>query len=297
MQHIEYAGIHSGDSACVIPPVVIPKDHKKTIYDYTRKIAMELKVVGLLNIQYAIYEDTVYILEANPRASRTVPLVSKVCNIQMARIATQILLGQKLADFKLKNRTLKHYGVKEAVFPFNMFPSIDPLLGPEMRSTGEVLGMADSYGMAFFKSQEATQSPLPIKGTVLITIADRDKNRILEAAKNFSDMGFTIMSTGGTRKFLEEHRIPAELILKVHQGRPNIVDAIKNKEIDLVVNTPAGRLSEYDDSYIRKNAIKYKVPYITTTSAALSATKGIKERQNGEYKVRSLQEYHSDIED
>jgi carbamoyl-phosphate synthase large subunit len=297
MQHIEYAGIHSGDSACVIPPVVIPKDHKKTIYDYTRKIAMELKVVGLLNIQYAIYEDTVYILEANPRASRTVPLVSKVCNISMARIATQILLGQKLADFKLKNRTLKHYGVKEAVFPFNMFPSIDPLLGPEMRSTGEVLGMADSYGMAFFKSQEATQSPLPIKGTVLITIADRDKNRILEAAKNFSDMGFTILSTGGTRKFLEEHGIPAELILKVHQGRPNIVDAIKNKEIDLVVNTPAGRLSEYDDSYIRKNAIKYKVPYITTTSAALSATKGIKERQNGEYKVRSLQEYHSDIED
>jgi carbamoyl-phosphate synthase large subunit len=276
---------------------VISKDHKKTIYDYTRKIAMELKVVGLLNIQYAIYEDTVYILEANPRASRTVPLVSKVCNISMARIATQILLGQKLSDFNLKKRTIKHYGVKEAVFPFNMFPSIDPLLGPEMRSTGEVLGMADSYGMAFYKSQEATQSPLPIKGTVLITIADRDKNRILEAARNFSDMGFTILSTGGTRKFLEENGIHAELILKVHQGRPNIVDAIKNKEIDLVVNTPAGRLSEYDDSYIRKNAIKYKIPYITTTSAALSATKGIKERQNGEYKVRSLQEYHSAIED
>jgi carbamoyl-phosphate synthase large subunit len=215
----------------------------------------------------------------------------------MARIATQILLGQKLADFKLKNRTLKHYGVKEAVFPFNMFPSIDPLLGPEMRSTGEVLGMADSYGMAFYKSQEATQSPLPIRGTVLITIADRDKNRIIEAAENFRDMGFTILSTGGTRQFLKEHGIPAELILKVHQGRPNIVDAIKNKEIDLVVNTPAGRLSEYDDSYIRKNAIKYKIPYITTTSAALSATKGIKERQNGEYKVRSLQEYHAAIED
>jgi carbamoyl-phosphate synthase large subunit len=177
-----------------------------------------------------------------------------------------------------------------------MFPTIDPLLGPEMRSTGEVLGMADSYGMAFFKSQEATQSPLPIKGTVLITIADRDKNRIIEAAGNFRDLGFTILSTGGTKKFLEEHGIPAELILKVHQGRPNIVDAIKNKEIDLVVNTPAGRLSEYDDSYIRKNAIKYKVPYITTTSAALSATSGIKERQNGEYKVRSLQDYHSSIE-
>jgi carbamoyl-phosphate synthase large subunit len=297
MQHIEYAGIHSGDSACVIPPVVIPKDHKKTIYDYTRRLAMELKVVGLLNIQYAIYEDVVYILEANPRASRTVPLVSKVCNISMARIATQILLGQKLSDFNLKNRSLKHYGVKEAVFPFNMFPAIDPLLGPEMRSTGEVLGMADSYGMAFFKSQEATQSSLPVKGTVLITIADRDKDRILPAARNFSDMGFKILSTGGTRQFLEKHGIAATLILKVHQGRPNIVDAIKNGEIDLVVNTPAGRLSEYDDSYIRKNAIKYKIPYITTTSAALSATKGIKERQNGEYKVRSLQDYHSAIED
>jgi len=297
MQHIEYAGIHSGDSACVIPPVVIEKEHKKTIYDYTRRLAMELNVVGLLNIQYAIYEDVVYILEANPRASRTVPLVSKVCDISMARIATQILLGQKLSDFNLRNRSIKHYGVKEAVFPFNMFPAIDPLLGPEMRSTGEVLGMADSYGMAFFKSQEATQSPLPVQGTVLITIADRDKNRIIEFARNFRDMGFNILSTGGTKQFLEEHGIPATLILKVHEGRPNIIDAIKNGEIDLVVNTPAGRLSEYDDSYIRKDAIKYGIPYITTTSAALSATKGIKERQNGKYLVRSLQDYHSAIED
>jgi carbamoyl-phosphate synthase large subunit len=297
MQHIEYAGIHSGDSACVIPSVIIPKEHKKTIYDYTRKIAMELKVVGLLNIQYAIYEDKVYILEANPRASRTVPLVSKVCNISMARIATQILLGQKLSGFNLKKRNISHFGVKEAVFPFNMFPAIDPLLGPEMRSTGEVLGMADSYGMAFFKSQEATQSPLPVNGTVLITIADRDKNRIIQTARNFRDMGFTILSTGGTRLFLEENGIPSSLILKVHEGRPNIVDAIKNKEIDLVINTPAGRLSEYDDSYIRKNAIKYKIPYITTTSAALSATEGIKARQCGEYKVKSLQDYHAAIED
>jgi carbamoyl-phosphate synthase large subunit len=297
MQHIEYAGIHSGDSACVIPPVVIPKDHKKTIYDYTRRIAMELNVVGLMNIQYAIYEDVVYILEANPRASRTVPLVSKVCNISMARIATQILLGQKLADFNLKNRPIKYYGVKEAVFPFNMFPAIDPLLGPEMRSTGEVLGMADTYGMAFFKSQEATQSPLPVGGTVLITIANRDKNRILEAARNFHDMGFKILSTGGTKKFLEENGIPATRILKVHEGRPNIVDAIKNGEINLVVNTPAGRLSEYDDSYIRKDAIRYKIPYITTTSAALSATKGIKDRQNGAYMIRSLQDYHASIEE
>jgi carbamoyl-phosphate synthase large subunit len=215
----------------------------------------------------------------------------------MARIATQIMLGQKLPEFGLKNRTIKHFGVKEAVFPFNMFPAIDPLLGPEMRSTGEVLGMADTYGMAFFKSQEATQSCLPLKGSVLITIADRDKNKIVETANNFHDMGFNILATGGTVKFLRQHGITSTLILKVHEGRPNIVDAIKNGEINLVVNTPAGRLSEYDDSYIRKNAIKYGIPYITTTSAALSATKGIRERQNGRYEVKSIQDYHAAIED
>ena len=296
MQHIEYAGIHSGDSACVIPPVIISEKHQKTITEYTRRIATELKVVGLMNIQYAIYDDTVYILEANPRASRTVPLVSKICNISMAKIATQILLGQKLSDFNLKNKTIKHFGVKEAVFPFNMFPDVDPLLGPEMRSTGEVLGMADSYGLAFFKSQEATQVPLPIEGTILITIADRDKERIIESAKNFRDMKFKILATDGTKKFLLKHGIKAESIKKVHEGRPNIIDAIKNGEIDMVVNTPAGKMSEYDDSYIRKSAIKHKIPYITTTSAALAATEGIKERRNGAYKVKSLQDYHKSIE-
>jgi len=297
MQHIEYAGIHSGDSACVIPPVIIPEKHQKTIQDYTKKIAIELKVVGLMNIQYAIYDDVVYILEANPRASRTVPLVSKVCNVSMAKIATQILLGQKLSDFHLKNRKLNHFGVKEAVFPFNMFPDVDPLLGPEMRSTGEVLGLADTYGMAFFKSQEATQTSLPVEGTVLITIADRDKERIIEVAKNFKNLNFRILATNGTQKFLKQHGVESELIKKIYEGRPNIVDAIKNGEIHLVINTPAGKLSEWDDSYIRKNAIKYKVLYITTTSAALAATKGIIDRRYGEYKVKSLQQYHAEIED
>ncbi|MDX9882852.1 MAG: carbamoyl-phosphate synthase large subunit [Prolixibacteraceae bacterium] len=297
MQHIEYAGIHSGDSACVIPPVVIPEKHIETIKDYTRRIAIELKVVGLMNIQYAIYEDVVYILEANPRASRTVPLVSKVCDVSMATIATQILLGKKLSDFNLKHRRVNYYGVKEAVFPFNMFPGVDPLLGPEMRSTGEVLGMAPTYGMAFFKSQEATQTSLPVEGTVLITIADRDKQKVVETARNFVDMNFRILTTGGTQKFLEQHGIPSERILKVHEGRPNIVDAIKNGEINLVVNTPAGKQSEYDDSYIRKAAIRFKIPYITTTSAALAATRGIKDRQNGKYQVKSLQEYHLEIEE
>ena len=297
MQHIEYAGIHSGDSACVIPPVIIPEKHEETIKEYTRRIANELNVVGLMNIQYAIYDDVVYILEANPRASRTVPLVSKVCNISMAKIATQILLGQKLTDFDLRDRKFQHFGVKEAVFPFNMFPDVDPLLGPEMRSTGEVLGLSDTYGMSFYKSQEATQTSLPIEGTVLITIADRDKDRVLEFARNFQDMQFKILATGGTQKFLEENGIQSESIKKVHEGRPNIVDAITNGKINLVVNTPAGKQSEYDDSYIRKSSIKYKVPYITTTSAALAATKGIKDRRNGAYKVKSLQEYHADIED
>ncbi|MBN2699482.1 MAG: carbamoyl-phosphate synthase large subunit [Bacteroidales bacterium] len=297
MQHIEYAGIHSGDSACVIPPVIIPEKHQETIRDYTRRIAVEMDVKGLMNIQYAIYEDVVYILEANPRASRTVPLVSKVCNISMARLATRIMLGTELSECNLKEVKPEHFGVKEAVFPFNMFPDVDPLLGPEMRSTGEVLGMADSYGLAFFKSQEATQTSLPLDGTVLITIADRDKEKILEFARNFQDMRFNIMATGGTKTFLESHGITCEYIRKLHEGRPHIVDAIKNGFIQLVINTPAGKQSEYDDSYIRKSAIRHNVPYITTTSAALAATKGIKDRRNGAYRVRSLQEYHRAIRD
>ncbi|KPK87374.1 MAG: carbamoyl phosphate synthase large subunit [Bacteroides sp. SM23_62_1] len=295
MQHIEYAGIHSGDSACVIPPVIITEEQQELIREYTKRIAIELNVVGLMNMQFAIYEGVVYILEANPRASRTVPLVSKVCNIPMAKIATQILLGKKLSDFNLRDKKFYHFGVKEAVFPFNMFPDVDPLLSPEMRSTGEVLGLAENYGMAFFKSQEATQTSLPVEGTVLITIAERDKHKILEFARNFSDMNFRILATEGTQKFLAEHNIESEFIKKVHEGRPNIVDAIKNGEIDLIVNTPAGKTSEYDDSYIRKNAIKYKIPYITTTSAALAATRGIRERRNGAYMVKSLQEYHEGI--
>ncbi len=296
MQHIEYAGIHSGDSACVIPPVIIEDKHMRSINEYTKRIAIELKVNGLMNIQYAIYEDIVYILEANPRASRTVPLVSKICNVSMAKIATQIMLGKKLTDFNLRKQRIKHFGVKEAVFPFNMFPEVDPVLGPEMRSTGEVLGLADSFGLAFFKSQEATKNGLPVNGTVLITIADRDKKRIIETAENFQEMGFKIMATKGTREFLEKNGIKTQFINKIYESRPNIVDAIKNGEIDLVINTPAGKMSEYDDSYIRKNAIKYNILYITTTAAALAATKGIRERRNGKYKVKSLQEYHAEIE-
>ena len=295
MEHIELAGVHSGDSACVIPPISIPPKHLDTIYEYTRKIAIELKVIGLMNIQYAIANDTVYILEANPRASRTVPLVSKVCNISMARIATQLMLGKKLGDLDVRPRNIPHFGVKEAVFPFNMFPEVDPLLGPEMRSTGEVLGMADSFGLAYFKAQEATQLTLPSEGTVLITVSEADRPAVLEVARQFSRLGFKIKATNGTHKFLTECGIDSSSILKMHEGRPNIVDGIKNNEIQLVVNTPSGKLSKHDDSYIRKAAIKYKVPYITTIAAALAATRGIAKVREGHGGVKSLQNYHLDI--
>lgn len=295
MEHIELAGIHSGDSACVIPPISIPAKHIETIYEYTKKIAVEMNVVGLMNIQYAIANDTVYILEANPRASRTVPLVSKVCNISMARIATQLMLGKKLSDLNLRSRSFSHFGVKEAVFPFNMFPEVDPILGPEMRSTGEVLGMADSFGLAYFKAQEATQLPLPSEGTVLITVTETDRPAVMELARQFQKLGFKIKATNGTHRFLAGCGIESEKILKLQEGRPNIVDGIKNNEIQLVVNTPSGKLSKYDDSYIRKNAIKYKVPYITTLSAALAAVRGIAANRRGHGTVRSLQSYHEEI--
>ena len=295
MEHIELAGIHSGDSACVIPPVSIAPKHIDTISEYTRKIATELKVVGLMNIQYAIFENTVYILEANPRASRTVPIVSKVCNIPMARLAAQIIMGKTLADLNIEKKTVPHYGLKESVFPFNMFHEVDPLLGPEMRSTGEVLGLSKSYGRAFFKAQEATQVSLPLEGTVLFTIADRDKTAALEPVRLFRELGFRIMTTGGTHEFLKEKGIETELVGKLGYARPDLVDAIKNGEVNLLVNTPSEFRSTRDNADIRRTAIRYKIPYITTTAAAIAAAKGILARREGKPEVRSLQEYHADL--
>ncbi|HOO38259.1 MAG TPA: carbamoyl-phosphate synthase large subunit [Deltaproteobacteria bacterium] len=295
MEHIERAGIHSGDSACVIPPISIPSKHLDTIYEYTRKIAIELGVVGLMNIQYAIANDTVYVLEANPRASRTVPLVSKVCNIPMAHLATQIMLGKTLKDFDLTPRMIPHFGVKEAVFPFNMFPEVDPLLGPEMRSTGEVLGMAKSFGLAFYKASEAGAQILPKEGTVLITVSQRERPAVLEVARLFDDLGFKIKATRRTHQFLNDNGIASEMVLKLHEGRPNIVDGVKNNEYNLIINTPSGKLSEHDDSYIRKAAIKYKVPYITTLSAGIAAARGIDAFRKGKDTLKSLQQYHEDI--
>jgi carbamoyl-phosphate synthase large subunit len=296
MEHIELAGIHSGDSACVIPPVSIPPRHLKTISDYTRQIALELKVVGLINVQYAIHKDTVYVLEANPRASRTVPLVSKVCNIPMARLATLAMLGKKIRDMNLQHRHIPHFGVKEAVFPFNMYHGVDPVLGPEMRSTGEVLGMADSFGLAFYKAEEAAQPTLPLEGSVLITVADRDKADVLAVARRFAELGFRIKATQGTHALLTENGILAEPIFKLREGRPNIADALVNGEIQLVINTPRGKIGQADDAYIRTTAIKRKVPYITTLAAAHAAAKGIAAYRSGRGQVKSLQAYHAGIQ-
>jgi len=292
MEHIEYAGIHSGDSACVIPPVSLSDDHIADIEETTQRIARELGVVGLMNVQFAIERGRLFVLEANPRASRTVPLVSKVCDVQMARLATELMMGKRLREVRPARRAIPHFGVKEAVFPFDKMPEVDPLLGPEMRSTGEVLGIARSFEMAFFKAQEAAKPGLPTEGTVLISLADKPP-LACQVAREFAALGFRIRATHGTAAFLAAHGVPAEPILKLHEGRPHIADAIKNREIQLVVNTPSGRRSEYDDSYLRKTAIRHQVPYITTLPAALASVRGIAARRQGGGGVTSLQEYHA----
>ncbi len=294
MEHVEQAGIHSGDSACVIPPVSITPEQIATIEDYTRRIACEMKVIGLMNIQYAIYKGKVYVLEANPRASRTVPLVSKVCNVPMANLATQLMLGKKLSDLNLKRKEFKHYGVKEAVFPFNMFPEVDPILGPEMRSTGEVLGMSDNFGMAFFKAEEGANFHLPTEGTVLLSLAEKNATA-LQMAKDFASVGFKIKATAGTQKFLAENGVNSELVLKIYEGRPHVVDAIMNREVSVVVNTPTGKQTAQDDSYIRKACIKYKMPYMTTLAAGVATAKGIAAACKSKDGVKSLQKYHAEI--
>jgi carbamoyl-phosphate synthase large subunit len=296
MEHIELAGIHSGDSACAIPPVTLPGRHIQTIEEYTLRISRELKVCGVMNIQYAICQDRVYVLEANPRASRTVPLVSKVCNVPMARIATQLMLGTQLRDLNLRRQTIPHVGVKEVVLPFNMFPEVDPVLGPEMRSTGEVLGMAPSFGLAYFKAQEAAGARLPTQGTVFISVTDHDKPPIIDVARKFQELGFRIKATEGTCEFLQQRGVKCERSFKIHEfQRPNILDEIMSREIHLIVNTPIGRKGAHDDAYIRKAAIKYKIPYLTTPAAARASAVGIAESRAGRAGVKSLQSYHQDI--
>ncbi|MBO4291747.1 MAG: carbamoyl-phosphate synthase large subunit [Lachnospiraceae bacterium] len=302
MEHIELAGVHSGDSACIIPSKHISEKNVATIKEYTRKIAEEMHVRGLMNMQYAIENDKVYVLEANPRASRTVPLVSKVCNIRMVPIATDIITseitGRPSPVPALKEQEIPYYGVKEAVFPFNMFQEVDPILGPEMRSTGEVLGLSASVGEAFFKAQEATQTKLPTEGTVLISVNRKDKAEVVEVAENFHKAGFKIVATGNTCDLITAAGLPAQKVKKLYEGRPNVLDMITNGEIDLIVNSPVGADSVNDDSYLRKAAIKNKIPYMTTIAAAKATAEGIlsvKQAGNGE--VHSLQSLHSMIRD
>ena len=301
MEHVELAGVHSGDSAAILPSVTISDAHLTTIKEYTRLIAEAMHVRGLMNIQYAIEGDKVYVLEANPRASRTVPLVSKVCGIQMVQIATEVIT-MPLTDRpspvpELKDVTYSHYGVKEAVFPFNMFPEVDPVLGPEMRSTGEVLGLASTFGEAFFKSQEATQTVLPLGGTALLSISDRDKDELVELGRALIDAGFEIIATKGTRDALIEAGIPATLTLKASEGRPNVIDLITNGDADFIVNTPSTTTKSADDgSAMRRAAIKAHVAYMTTMAAGKAAAIGIKTvKDAGSNKVKSLQEIHATI--
>ena len=301
MEHIELAGVHSGDSACILPSKNLTEKQIETIKDYTRKIAVEMGVRGLMNMQYAIEGDTVYVLEANPRASRTVPLVSKVCSINMVQIATKIitseLTGNPSPVPELKDAVIRHYGVKEAVFPFNMFQEVDPVLGPEMRSTGEVLGISESFGEAYYKAQEATQTKLPSEGTVLLSVSERDKPELSELARAFSKLGFKILATHKCWKLLQSEGIPCDRVFKMYEGgRPHIGDCIANGEIQLIVNTPVGKESMHDDSYIRKAAIKHRIPYITTMAAAKASAEGIKAiKENKHFGVKSLQAHHNEI--
>ena len=302
MEHIELAGVHSGDSACIIPSRHLSEDNVNTIKEYTRRIAEEMHVKGLMNMQYAIENGKVYVLEANPRASRTVPLVSKVCNIRMVPLAIDIvtseLTGRPSPVPALKEQDIPYYGVKEAVFPFNMFQEVDPVLGPEMRSTGEVLGLSESWGEAFYKAQEATQTRLPLGGTVLISVSDKDKPEAVEVAKEFAAAGFKIIASRNTCALLREAGLEVEMINKLQEGRPNMLDLITNGKIDVIVNTPVEKERKMDDSYLRKAAIKKKVPYVTTMAAAKATINGIrfiKEHGNGQ--VRSLQELHGAIKD
>ncbi len=300
MEHIELAGIHSGDSACILPSLNISKENVEIIRSYTMKIAKEMNVKGLMNMQYAIEDGKVYVLEANPRASRTVPLVSKVCNIQMVPLATEIitspLTGKHSPVSALREKHIPYYGVKEAVFPFNMFQEVDPLLGPEMRSTGEVLGMSENFGEAYFKAQEATQTKIATSGNVFISVSDRDKGELAEVARGFAECGFHIYATGGTANVIESLGIPVSRVHKLHHGQPHAIDLIARGDADIIVNTPNDKKGARDDSYIRKEAIRKRVFYVTTMAAAKATIAGIKAVKNGDQRpLRSLQEFHSDI--
>ncbi len=300
MEHIEEAGIHSGDSSCVIPPYMISEKNLEEIKAYTVKLAKALNVVGLLNVQYAMKDGVVYVLEVNPRASRTVPFVSKAIGLPLAKIAAKVMVGRTLKDLGVKDfdfRKVKHISVKEAVFPFSKFPRVPVFLGPEMRSTGEVMGISSAFGGAIAKAQMGAGNTLPVEGRIFISVNNSDKNEItLNIVRDFLKLGFSIVATEGTARFLREHGIPSDVVFKVNEGRPNVVDLIKNGQIQLVINTPLGEESRYDEFAIGWAAIENKVSFITTLSAAATAVKGIERQKQDGFTVKSLQEYHNEIE-
>jgi carbamoyl-phosphate synthase large subunit len=296
MEHIEEAGIHSGDSACVLPPISLSKEVIDLIVEYTRKIAIELKVVGLINIQYAV-KDKVYVLEANPRASRTVPFVSKATGLPLAKIAAKLMMGKKLKELGIKERLdLKHITVKEAVFPFIKLLGVDPVLGPEMKSTGEVMGFDHDFGVAYYKAELAAGMQLPTKGTVFVSVKKGDRERILPVVKKLQEIGFRITATDGTAEFLNANGVKADVMLKVSQGRPNILDAIINKHVDLIINTPSGKRGKTEGYLLRRAAVDHCVPYVTTVSGAITAVRGIEAIRNAEMTIKSIQEYHAELE-
>ena len=291
MEHIEEAGVHSGDSACSLPPHSLKPEIVADMERQTEKLARALKVVGLMNVQFAIKDDEVYVLEVNPRASRTVPFVAKVIGLPIAGIASQVMAGKKLASFGLKRPHLDHIAVKEAVFPFARFPGVDTVLGPEMRSTGEVMGIDRDYAIAFAKSQIGGGSKLPLTGTVFVSVKDTDKDKVLPPIRELAAMGFRIIATRGTKRHLDAHGIECEKVNKVLEGRPHIVDAITNGEVDIVFNTTEGAKALADSFSIRRSALLYHIPYYTTVAGALAVTEAIKALRGGNLTVASLQSY------
>jgi carbamoyl-phosphate synthase large subunit len=293
MEHIEEAGIHSGDSACSLPPRSLSPETIAKLEDQTRRLALALEVGGLMNVQYALKDGEIYVLEVNPRASRTVPFVAKVVGKPIAKIASRVMAGEKLASFELVQRPLDHVGVKEAVFPFARFPGVDTVLGPEMRSTGEVIGLDRNFDIAFAKSQLGGGTKVPTSGSVFVSVRDADKARVLETMRLLSGIGFKILATGGTAKYLEAEGVPAQRINKVSEGRPHVVDAIKNGGVQLVFNTTDGAQALSDSRSLRRAALLHKVPYYTTLAGAVAAAQGIKAYKGGDLEVRALQDYFS----
>ncbi|MFM8437689.1 MAG: ATP-grasp domain-containing protein, partial [Candidatus Kapaibacterium sp.] len=296
MEHIEEAGIHSGDSSCVLPPYNMDEEQYATMIAYTKAMARKLGVVGLMNVQYALQHGKIYVIEANPRASRTVPFVAKATGVPLVEIAMRVMLGEKLKDMEVRDYDLTsdRVAIKEPVFPFTKFPKVNIFLGPEMRSTGEVMGMDSSFGSAIMKSHISAGNSLPLNGSVFISLQPRDKTaRAVEIARGYTDLGFTIVATRGTATYLQENGVPAETVLKHYEGRPSIVDNIKNGDIQLLINTPLGENARYDEYVMGHTAMRYKIPFFTTLAAADASLEGIRALRTQKRVVRSLQEYYA----